>query len=285
MDMYLDHYNLAEKPFQITTDPKFLWLGEKHQEALAMLKYAVLDGKGFLLLTGDVGTGKTTLINALLQDLQDDVVVATVTDPGLEPSEFYEFLGTVFGIEGSSSRKVDFRVNFEQFLKVAHANDKKVLLIVDEAQRLTKDLLEEIRLLSNIERTDAKLVNIFFVGQNEFRKELQAPACRALRQRIAFTHQLDALTEDETREYIRHRLKVVGTEKEIFSSKAVREIYAFSQGYPRLINIMCDHALLTGYVRDLQTIDAGIIKECAHELAVHRETRPEEIEVAADHHG
>jgi len=273
--MYLAHYNLAEKPFQITTDPKFLWLGEKHQEALAMLKYAVLDNKGFLLLTGDVGTGKTTLINALQKDLDSNTIVASVVDPKLEKLEFFDFLANVFKIEKELTNKADFIIHFTKFLNNTYLANKKVLLIIDEAQTLSLELLEEIRLLSNIEKENTKLLNIFFVGQNEFEKTLTQKESRALRQRITTTYQINPLTESETTQYIKYRLKVAGTEKKIFNRKAIIEIYAFSRGYPRLINIICDHVLLTGYVRGLKTIDAAIVRECAQEL-----TLPEEIKMA-----
>jgi len=276
--MYLSHYNLAEKPFQITTDPKFLWLGEKHQEALATLKYGVADNKGFLLLTGDVGTGKTTLINTLLRDLDSNTIVATVVDPNSERLEFFNFLATAFGIEEKFTKKVDFLSHFTEFLNNAYLSNKKVLLIIDEAQRLSTELLEEIRLLSNIERENTKLLNIFFVGQNEFEKTLIKEGCRALRQRITITYRINTLTETETTEYIKYRLKVAGTEKEVFNRKAIREIYAFSRGYPRLINIICDHALLTGYVKELKMINRAIIKECAQELVLQGETRSKELQ-------
>jgi general secretion pathway protein A len=275
--MYLSHYNLLEKPFQITADPRFLWLGEKHQEALATLTYAVLDNKGFLLLTGDVGTGKTTLIHALLKDLDSNTIVATIVDPELKKLEFFTFLGQAFAIRDKFTQKVDFVAQFKRFLDDAYSNHKKVLLIIDEAQKLSEELLEEIRLLSNIEKENTKLLNIFFVGQNEFNKTLTKESCRALRQRITVTYQIKSLTADETGQYIKHRLKVAGTEKEIFNKGAIREIYAFSCGYPRLINIMCDHALLTGYVRELKSITPQIVKECATELTLPGEIGPNDL--------
>jgi general secretion pathway protein A len=270
--MYLSHYNLVEKPFQITADPRFLWLGEKHQEALATLKYGVLDNRGFLLLTGDVGTGKTTLINALLRDLDKDIVVATVVDPNLEKLEFLNFLANAFNIEEKFPTKVDFLIHFTKFLRNAYLDNKKVLLIIDEAQRLSKEVLEEIRLLSNIEEGHTKLLSIFFVGQNEFNDTLMEKDVRALRQRITIRYHIEPLTVDETREYIRYRLKVAGSGREIFDRKAIGKIYACSRGYPRLINVICDNALLTGYVRDVKTINRTIIKECARELSVLDQT-------------
>jgi general secretion pathway protein A len=275
--MYLSHYNLIEKPFQITADPKFLWLGEKHQEALAALKYGVLDNKGFLLLTGDVGTGKTTLINALLRDLGKEVVVATVVDPKLEKLEFLNFLANSFNIEQKFPTKVDFLIRFTKFLRSAHLDNKKVLLIIDEAQRLSKEILEEIRLLSNIEEVHTKLLSVFFVGQNEFKNTLMEKEVRALRQRITIRYHIEPLTLNETREYIRWRLKVAGSAREIFDKKAIGKIFACSRGYPRLINVICDSALLTGYVRDVKTINRAIIEECARELTVLDQTTRDDL--------
>jgi general secretion pathway protein A len=271
--MYLAHYNLTEKPFQISTDPKFLWLGEKHREALAVLKYGIINNQGFVLLTGDVGTGKTTLINALLNDLDRDTIVAVVSDPKLDRLEFFNLIASAFRFKKSFKDKLDFTTYFGQFLKAAYKENKKVLLIIDEAQNISLDLLEEIRLLSNIEIPERKLLNVFFVGQNEFNNILMRNECRPLRQRITVTYNIDPLTEKETGEYIAHRLKVAGARREIFDTKTIRNIYSFSKGYPRLINIICDHALLTGYVKDFKTITPQVIRECSKELRL-----PGEIE-------
>ncbi|MFO7559045.1 MAG: AAA family ATPase [Desulfobacterales bacterium] len=227
-----------------------------------------MDNKGFLLLTGDVGTGKTTLINALINSLGDNVIAATVPDPNLEKFDFLNYIATVFRIDKKFSSKGEFLSYFERFLKAAYAKNKKVLLIIDESQRLNHVLLEEIRLLSNIEKQTTKLLNIFFVGQNEFNDLLWEPRNRALRQRITLNYNVYALSEKETGEYIRHRLKVAGTEKEFFTPDAIREIAHFSAGFPRTINIICDHALLTGYVRGTQRITAGIIRDCAEDLRI-----------------
>ena len=266
--MYLSYYNLTEKPFQINTDPKFLWQGEKHKEALAMLKYGILDNRGFLFLAGDVGTGKTTLINTLINQLGNEIIFAIVPDPGLEKIDFFNFIAAAFNFNKRFNSKGEFLVYFSQFLHKAHINNKRILLIIDESQRLTNELLEEIRLLSNIEKQSAKLINIFFVGQNEFIDILLRAENRALKQRITINYRINPLTENETEQYVRHRLKVAGSQKNIFTSKAVHEIFAFSGGYPRLINIVCDHSLLTGYVKGKKAIDAGIVKECAKELKI-----------------
>jgi len=264
--MYLEHYGLNAKPFQITTDPDFLWLGEKHAEALATLKYGILENKGFLLLTGDVGTGKTALINRLLKIIDVSAIVATIPDPGLESLDFFNLLADEFQMKQKFASKGAFLIAFKQFLHKAYEAHKKALLIIDEAQRLDNALLEQIRLLSNIELFDHKLINIFFVGQTEFNRTIMEDRNKAVRQRITVSYHLEALTEKETQQYIRHRLKVAGAKREIFAVDAVRETYAFSRGYPRLINIICDRALLTGYAAGMKLIDAAVIKECEAEL-------------------
>jgi len=278
--MYLSHYNLNLKPFQISTDPRFLWLGENHKEAFATLRYGILDNKGFLLLTGDVGTGKTTLINGLINSLGGDVIAATVPDPNLEQFDFLNYIAKAFRIDKTFSSKGEFLIYFERFLKAAYSKNKKVLLIIDESQRLNHVLLEEIRLLSNIEKQNTKLLNIFFVGQNEFNDLLWEPRNRALRQRITINYNVYALNGKETDEYIRHRLKVAGTEKEIFKPDAIKEIAHFSAGFPRTINIICDHALLTGYVKSTQHINAEIIRDCVEDLRIPQKPDLQEEESA-----
>jgi general secretion pathway protein A len=254
-----------------------MWFGEKHKEALATLKYGILDNKGFLLLTGDVGTGKTSLINSLIESLSDDIVFASVPDPSLEKMDFLNFIALAFGMEREFTTKGTFLIHFRHFLMEAHENHKKVLLIIDEAQLLTQEMLEEIRLLSNIERTDAKLINIFFVGQNEFNEILNQQQNRAVRQRLTLNYNIDPLTPDETGEYIKHRLKVAGTSQTIFNTAAVQEIFMYSGGFPRRINIICDHSLLSGYVQDKKEIDHLIVKECAKELKIPAHVRNRDI--------
>lgn len=275
--MYTEFYNLNSKPFQISSDPAFMWFGEKHSEALATLKYGILDNKGFLLLTGDVGTGKTSLINTLIKSLGQDIICAFVPDPSLEKLDFFNYIAAAFGIDKEFRTKGGFLAHFRNFLVKANNNNKKVLLIIDEAQLLTQELLEEIRLLSNIEKSDSKLINIFFIGQNEFNEILNHPQNRAVRQRMTLNYNLDPLTPDETDAYIRHRLKVAGTDHQLFDKNAVREIFLYSGGFPRRINVLCDHSLLSGFVSEVNTISAEIVKECAKELKIPAFVRNRDI--------
>jgi type II secretory pathway predicted ATPase ExeA len=266
--MYLNHYHLKAKPFDLSPNPKFLWFDEKHSEALATLQYGIKEDVGFLVLTGDVGVGKTVLIHQLIDNLDSSTIVAHVTEPDLGILDFFKVLAVEFDIATEFNSKGEFLIELEKFLHRAYADHKKVLLIIDEAQRINNTLLDQIRVLSNIELSDRKLINIFFVGQSEFKTMLMANSNRAIRQRIAINYHLDPLTESETRLYIEHRLKVAGASRKIFKSNAFLEIFRSTGGYPRVINIICDHALLTGYIFGLKSIDAGVIKECEQELNI-----------------
>jgi general secretion pathway protein A len=283
--MYQAHYNFRIRPFELSPDPRFIWLSGKHKEALASLKYGIQENKGFLLLTGDIGTGKTTLLNCFLNENDSDAVIASIPDPDLSIFDFFKLLSKEFNINLDFDTKGDFLNQFEDFLNDTYSEERKALLIIDEAQNLNQQLLEQIRLLSNIEKTNAKLINIFLVGQKELHKLIMDEQNRALRQRIAVHCNIEPLTELETRNYIKHRLSIAGSKKEIFTAEAVYEIYAFSKGYPRLINTICDRALLSGYVAGLNKIDAKIVQKCADELMLPSEreyahnVNQEELEV------
>ncbi len=271
--MYLSHYNFSEKPFQLTADPKFIWLGEKHAEALAALQYGLQENKGFLLLTGDVGTGKTAVINTLLKKIDEKVITVMLPDPGLDPIDLYNILSNEFKMNRKFSSKGDFLNHLKPFLYKTYLQGKTILLILDEAQNISHELLEEIRLLSNIEVPETKLINIFIVGQNELNAILNENRNRAFKQRISIRYHLDPLSNSETLEYINHRLKVAGSDKKIFGSKALQNIHLFSAGFPRLINAICDLALLTGYSSGKNRIDKKIIEECARELKLSGASR------------
>jgi general secretion pathway protein A len=266
--MYLNYFNLKEKPFNISPDSRFFWVSEKHKEGLAAFKYAILEEKGFLLLTGDVGTGKTLLINAFAKMSGLETLIATIPDPDLDIMDFFRVLAEEFKMNKVFSSKGEFLIQFKQFLLESYGSDKKVLLIIDEAQRLNHELLEQVRLLSNIEMHHKKLINIFFVGQCEFNEILMEEKNRAVRQRIAVNYELKSLTANETTQYIRHRLMLAGALDDIFKPDAVREVFSLSGGYPRLINVICDYALMTGYSAELKQISARVIKECGKELHI-----------------
>ena len=267
--MYLKHYDLKTRPFSISPDPNFLWLGEKHAEALAGLEFGILENKGFVLLTGEIGTGKTLLINCLVKTIFEEVIVAIISDPKLELIDFYNILAKKFKLDRKFDSKADFLIHFEDFLIKAHEHGKKVLLIIDEAQRLESEFLDEIRVLSNIEFETKKLINIFFVGQRELKEMLLEERNRPLKQRITYNYHLIPLVEQETATFIEHRLKVAGGSKKIFSEAAIHEIHNFAQGVPRLINIICDHSLVTGYSKSITEIDVDIVNECAKELQIY----------------
>jgi general secretion pathway protein A len=278
--MYLKHFQLATKPFQITTDPKFLWMGEKHKEALATLRYGILDNRGFLLLTGEVGTGKTILINRLMSMLDMDTTIATLPDPDLISMDFYNMLADGFKMNRTFDSKGAFLIHLRDFLHQSHANRKQVLLIIDESQRLNHQLMEDIRVLSNIELHDRKLINIFFVGQQEFNTLLTAPQNRALAQRITVRFHITPLEVQEVAQYVQHRLKVAGTTQRLFTETAIQEIFQFSGGIPRLINIICDHALLTAYAQGAKKVDQRVVKECAEELRIPVKTPSVDAQLA-----
>ena len=266
--MYLSHFKLRRRPFDISPDPDFLWLGEKHTEALSTLKYGILEDKGFLLLTGEVGTGKTALINLLVRTIDVAAMIAMVPDPGLKPIDFFNFLSEEFKMDRRFASKGDFLIEFKQFLLKAYSAQQKVLLIIDEAQRLNPEMLEQIRLLSNIELPNRKLISIFFVGQTEFSHTLLDERSKSLRQRITVSYHIEPLTEIETAQYIRHRLKVAGAGREIFSPDALKRIHVFTGGQPRLINIVCDHALIRSFADRLDTVGSQDIEECCKELRI-----------------
>ena len=280
--MYLAHYGLDLKPFDINPDPRFLWLSETHKEALAALRYGIQESKGFLLLTGEVGTGKTVLIKHLMDLANVEATVATLPDPDLGLIDFYNILADEFNMGRQFREKGEFLIHFKRFLAVGAGDNRKLLLIMDEAQRLKHELLEEIRVLSNLEVPDKKVINIFLVGQNELKNILLEERNRAFRQRISVNYHLEPLTEQETSSYIEHRLNVAGATDKIFTGDAVHQIHSFSKGFPRLINVICDHAMLSGYSGGFTLIGAGTIKECADDLTSSTAPTPPPFDPSPD---
>ncbi len=264
--MYNSFYKVAENPFKICTDPRFLWCSEKHTQILSSLIYGLMDHNGVVVLTGEIGTGKTTLVNALLKILDADVVVASINHPSLGADEFLSLVAKSLDPDFTATGKSDLLFFLDSFFRRVHAEGKIVLLIIDEAQQLSMELLEEIRLLSNKEQAGQRILSIMLVGQTELKSRIEAPQNRAFYQRVTLFSEIQALSEKETPLYVEYRLKVSGLREQLFTSRAMQMIHTFSRGNPRLINILCDRAMRIGFIKKHNKIDADIIIECARDL-------------------
>jgi general secretion pathway protein A len=267
VSIYCEHFGLIRPPFELSPDPAFLFLGEAHREGLATLVYGVQSGKGFVMLTGEVGTGKTTLLHALLSQLESNIHSAFIFNPRLEPLDFFRVLFEELEIEPSGDTKAEYLLKLNDFLIQRLRNDERTLLIIDEAQNLSAEMLEEVRLLSNLETSSSKLIQIMLVGQPELKDMLRRPDLRQLKQRIALSQHLRPFNESEMREYIENRLRKAGfTGRKLFRRDALKSLYRFSGGTPRLINSLCDGAMLLGFVRQKTLIEARMIEEVAADL-------------------
>ena len=264
--MYLHYYGFKRQPFNLSSDPDFLWIGEKHKAALEALKDGILENKGFVLLTGEVGTGKSTLVNAFPKLNEIATIIVTIPDPGMDPLDFCNFLASEFKMNRKFASKDDFLRDFKGFLLRSFATYKKVLVIIDEAQRLDYALQEEVRQLAGIEMARRRLLKVFFVGQPEFCDMLMNERGAAVRDEIVAAYNIGPLDARETTEYINHRMAVAGVEKELFTPKAVMRVHALSGGYPRTVNVLCDHCLLRGYASGINVIDMDTVSFCAKAL-------------------
>jgi len=265
--MYANFYNLKEKPFEITPDPRFLYLSQSHREALAHLVYAVKERKGFTVITGEVGTGKTTLIQTLLSRLDGATRTAYVFNPNLGPTDFLHYVCQDFGLRGQKRSKGQYISYLQNFLMDCYAKNENVVLIIDEAQNLDPNLLEEVRLLTNSETPKSKLLQVILMGQPELDAVLDNFKFRQLKQRISLRYHMKPLNKGEMKKYITYRLIRAGAkDTRIFTPKAVDRIYRYTKGIPRLINIICDNALLSGYGADLKMIGDRTILEVIHNL-------------------
>ena len=266
--MYRKFFGFQERPFEITPDPKFVYLSEIHQEALARLQYAVREGKGFSVITGEAGTGKTTLVHMLLSKLDGHVRTSFIFNPILDRADFLNYVCDDLGIksEGMKSRGQSLTA-LHNFLLDCYTRDEKVFLIIDEAQCLEPELLQEVRLLTNLETSKNKLLHVILLGQPELNQILAEKRFRPLKQRITVRYHLRPLRLRETKEYIQYRLKKARSRNiSIFNNGAIREIYRYSKGIPRLINIVCDNALLTGFSLEKNRIGKNIIREIVTDL-------------------
>ncbi len=267
--MYTSFFGLGEKPFAITPDPRYLFMSERHAEALAHLLYGINEAGGFIQLTGEVGTGKTTVVRSLLERMPGHADVAVILNPQLTPLQFVLTICEELGIfvrdddTGSIKDLVDI---LNKRLLEAHAKGRRVVVIVDEAQNLTPETLEQVRLLTNLETASHKLLQIILIGQPELRDVLARVELRQLAQRITGRYHLAPLSKTETAAYIRHRLKVAGTNNEIFTPAALREAHRLSDGIPRIINVICDRALLGAFTQEQHRIGPNLIRAAASEV-------------------
>jgi general secretion pathway protein A len=267
--MYVSFFGLIEKPFSITPDPRYLYLSERHAEALAHLLYGINESGGFIQLTGEVGTGKTTVVRTLLSRVPQHADVAVILNPRITPVEFLlticEELG--LGLDEADRSSVKEMVDaLNRRLLAAHADGRRVIVIVDEAQNLSANVLEQVRLLTNLETATQKLLQIILIGQPELRELLDRTDLRQLAQRITGRYHLNPLAKLETEQYVRHRLRVAGAAGEIFTPAALREVHRVSSGVPRVINVVCDRALLGAYTEDIKKVTPALVRRAAAEV-------------------
>lgn len=267
--MYTSFFGLAEPPFAITPDPRYLYLSDRHAEALAHLLYGVTHSGGFVQLTGEVGTGKTTVVRSLLAQVPDNADVALILNPRVSPLELVQGicdelrLPVAEGARTSIKQLVDV---LNEYLLARHALGRRVVVIIDEAQQLSPEVLEQVRLLTNLETATTKLLQVILIGQPELRELLARTDLRQLAQRVTGRYHLEPLTQDETLAYVRHRLKVAGAIAPLFTPAALKEVHRLSRGTPRLINVLCDRALLAAYTQEENRVTPALVRVAASEV-------------------
>jgi len=265
--VYLAYYGLTEPPFDITPNPRFLFYSAKHREAFNHVLYGIRERKGFVQLTGEVGAGKTTLCRAILDQLDGHYATALILNPVMSAGELMKAVGIEFGLPVNGLDRLDTLGVINQFLLQQVERGKDSVLIIDEAQDLTDELLEQVRLLSNLETDDRKLLQIVLLGQPELRDRLNNPRLRQLRQRITVRYHLPPLSRGEVNQYIQHRLEIAGAKgAPYFTQPALWRVYRYSQGIPRLLNAVCDKALLAGFVGQREEIDYRMVSRAVQEL-------------------
>ena len=269
--MYESFYGLSEKPFNLTPDPRYLFLSDKHKEAFAHLLYGIKNRCGFVMVTGEIGTGKTTICRTLLNQLEDDTEVAFIFNPRLSPEDLLRTINEDFGIASKGETVKELIDELNAYLLERNAQGKNCVLVIDESQNLVPPVLEQIRLLSNLETETQKLLQIVLIGQPELAQKLALPELRQLNQRITARYHLKSLDRQETAQYIAHRLHTAGGHKKVrFARGAIKRAYRFSGGTPRVINAVCDRALLVGYTREVHDISAAIMAKAAREVRGER---------------
>ena len=263
--MYESFYGLTEKPFTLLPDPEYLFLSPKHQRALTLLQYGLMNQAGFSVICGDTGAGKTTLIRRLLSELEENTTVGLITNTHQSFGELLNWVLMAFGLDGEGKSKSQMHHMFVNFLVEQYAQNRHTVLIVDEAQNMKADTLEELRMLSNINADKDQVLQVILAGQPALRETLRRPELMQFAQRIAVDYYLEALNEQETHDYIQHRLQVAGAQQTIFTDDACSAIYQYSGGTPRLINLLCDTALVYGYAEQRKTIDAALVHDVVRE--------------------
>jgi type II secretory pathway predicted ATPase ExeA len=265
--MYLEHFQLKDLPFRLSPDPSFLYLSQIHSRAKAYMESTIWFTDGFVVITGEIGSGKTTLIETFLKEIEQDVVVAQINQTQISPIEFLQTLLAQFGFSPFKMRKAELLATLNQFLIEQYANGRKVLLIVDEAQNLSNKVLEEVRLLSGVETTREKVLRIILAGQPELNDKLDSTDLVQLKQRVRLRFHLTALGEPDAAEYVRHRLRVAGAgDREIFEPDTFPLIYRYTGGIPRLTNTLCDTALLAAFAQDRQSVSVDDVRSAVTEL-------------------
>lgn len=276
--MYLNHFKLAESPFQISTDPKYLWVGKQQEQVLSAFNRSLVDNQGLFVLMGDIGTGKTTLVHAFVNSLGPKTFRAVLSYPRIGKLEFFNFLAECFHFSARFTTEAGFFRYFTSFLRIACKFSYRVVLIIDEADRIPEEMLnqvlyfthfemlEETKMLAHYVRRYRRPINIYLVGRDDLGDVFKGKKFTILRHKISHQWQIRPLTAEETVHYVAHRLKVAGATGEIFTKGAVREVFSLSGGYPRVINILCGNALVFSFLKRKKRIDARTIEHCAQNL-------------------
>ena len=263
--MYEQFYGLREKPFSLLPDPGFLYPSNKHRMAMTLLEYGLLNQTSFSVITGGIGTGKTTLIRHLLNQIDRNVTVGLITNTHRSFGELLQWVLMAFNLEYAGNDKIALYQTFIDFLIREYARNRRTVLIVDEAQNMSPETLEELRMLSNVNTDKDQVLQVFLVGQPGLRDTLRRPDLEQFAQRIAVDYHLEGLNASETREYIRHRIVIAGGNPDLFEDAACEAIYRHSGGIPRLINLLCDTALVYGYAEGAPRITVTLANDVAHE--------------------
>src|SRR3989344_1195936 len=268
--MYEAFYGLRSKPFSLLPDPEFLYPSKKHQMALTLLEYGLMNQASFSVITGDIGTGKTTLIRQLLNQMERDMVVGLISNTHPSFGDLLQWILLAFNLECHSKEKVDMYKTFMDFLIKQYAANRRTVLIIDEAQNMGPQALEELRMLSNVNSEKDQLLQVILAGQPGLRDNLRDPRLEQFAQRIAVDYNLTPLNAEETREYIRHRLRIADGSPDMFDDEACKAVFRYSGGIPRLVNLLCDTALVYGYAEQVKHIGARLIEDVARDKQQNR---------------